>query len=144
MLIGRYFTFFNMQIWYNPGQYRPWRSRWRTRIRWHSVKNGETLQNGRALVREPRCRSNRARSCPCLLRHAPCVGWRAIEAHFNRTLHRSRVKIRLKTHNKRLNEVKSHSPLVNLLQLRIVNLAQFGSKFGKVIFLFVFGKRKSV
>ena len=27
MLIGRYFKFFNMQILYNPGQYRPWRSR---------------------------------------------------------------------------------------------------------------------
>jgi hypothetical protein len=62
-------------------------------------------------VREPRCRSNRAVSCPCLLRHASCVGLRAVEAHFNGAFHRSRVKIRLNTRNKRLNKVKSHSPL---------------------------------
>ena len=48
-------------------------------------------------VREPRCRSNRAGSCPFLLRHASCVGQRAVEAHFNGTLHRSPVKIRVNT-----------------------------------------------
>ena len=63
-------------------------------------------------VREPRCRSNRAGSCSCLLRHTSCGGRRAVEAHFNGTLQSSRVKFRLNTRNKRLIKRKTHSPLV--------------------------------